>query len=112
MFPPRRGRKGGFMTERSETLLCCRCNCVLDPRSENIWRLKYAGTAGPFNLELPDTQSVDQIRREIEELTRLLEDVSEREAIDSVHSFGILYFCTRCFYAWREDPGGEGASPY
>ncbi len=94
------------MTEHAETLLCCRCSCVLDPKSENIWRLKYAGTAGPFDLELPGGQSVDEIRRELDELTRLLENVTEREALDTIHSFGILYFCTRCFHLWREDPGG------
>ncbi len=90
-----------------ETILCARCSNVVDPASENIWQMKFVAFAGPFDLTLPGNQTIDDIRREIEELHRLLEDVSEREALEAVRSFGLYYFCDRCYREWREDPAGS-----
>jgi|SRR5438067_2301473 len=87
-------------------LFCARCAAELRPGAGNFYQVTIDAVADPAPPRGEVVPPAADLRREIEQLLKQMEGVSEREALDQVHRRLVLHLCATCYGPWIENPAG------
>jgi hypothetical protein len=88
------------------SLLCGRCSAELTPGKGNFYVVRIEALADPTPPSLSEDDLKQDPRAEIERLIEQMRASSERELLDQVYRWLVVYLCGPCYRQWIEDPVG------
>ncbi len=87
-------------------VLCHRCGSVLTPGRGDFYVVRIEAVADPTPPDLSDAPPGEDLARQMHELIRQMEGMTERDMLDQVHRRLTVHLCRSCFTRWIDNPTG------
>lgn len=92
--------------EKTWPPVCHRCGAQLTPGEGSFYVVRIEAFADPTPPPVDTATPLGEIGREIDDLVRRMEGLSEQELMDQVYRKLVVLLCVPCFHQWIEKPVG------